>query len=87
MFLSNMTVYNVCQGQGHGHKGNDLDIVAVMVKSGGPTGQNLIRSDKSRLFSGPKDRQWSANVFVDTTAQAELIRKSEVNYTILLMQV
>ena len=53
-----------------------------MAKSGGPTGQNLIRSDKSRLFSGLKDRQRSANVFVDITAQAVLIRKSEVNNTI-----
>ena len=53
-----------------------------MAKSGGPTGQKLIRSDKSRLFSGPKDRQWSANVFVDITAQAVLIRESEVNNTI-----
>ena len=51
-----------------------------------PTGQNLIRSDKSRLFSGPKDRQWLANVFVDPTAQAVLIRESEVNNTIWLMQ-
>ena len=53
-----------------------------MAKSGGPTGQKLIRSDKSRLFSGPKGRQWSANVFVDITAQAVLIRESEVNNTI-----
>ena len=51
-----------------------------------PTGQNLIRSDKSCLFSGPKDRQWLANVFVDPTAQAVLIRESEVNNTIWLMQ-
>ena len=54
-----------------------------MAKSGGPTGQKFIRSDKSRLFSGQKDRQWLANFFVDTTAQAVLIRKSEVNNTIL----
>ena len=26
-------------------------------RTGGPTGQKLIRSDKSRLFSGPKDQQ------------------------------
>ena len=50
-------------------------------RTSGPTGQKLIRSDKSHLFSGPKDRQWSANVFIDTTAQAELIHEPEVNTT------
>ena len=55
--------------------------------TGGLNGQKLIRSDKSHLYSGPKDQQWPANVFVDTTAQAVLILESEVSNTIRLMQV
>ena len=51
-------------------------------RTGGPTGQKLIRSDENRLFSRPKDQQWSANVFVDTTAQAVLICESKVSNTI-----
>ena len=51
-------------------------------RTSGLTVQKFIRSDKSRLFPGQKDRQWSANVFVDTTAQAVLIHESEVSNTI-----